>query len=107
MHLKEHARKLKQDIPTLFLCLKDPQTPPAAKRLAAICLAEERCSFRRYVDQRNAKAVVLCPPYHPDLDTDSLHNPEAALLMSCTGKARLYQATAFSLQGYSKLLSVP
>lgn len=36
MNLKEHAKKLKQDIPTLFLCLKDPQTPLAAKLLAAI-----------------------------------------------------------------------
>ena len=36
MDLKARARKLKQDIPTVFLCLKDAETPVAAKILAAI-----------------------------------------------------------------------
>lgn len=36
MNLKERANQLKQDIPTLFLCLKDPKTPLAAKLLAAV-----------------------------------------------------------------------
>ena len=36
MDLKARARKLKQDIPTVFLCLKDAETPVSAKILAAI-----------------------------------------------------------------------
>ena len=36
MTLKERARKLKQDIPTVFLCLKDSDTPVIAKVLAAL-----------------------------------------------------------------------
>lgn len=35
-YLKERAKKLKQDIPVLFLALKDKATPAAAKILAAI-----------------------------------------------------------------------
>ena len=36
MDLKARARKLKQDIPTVFLCLKDAETPVSAKILAAV-----------------------------------------------------------------------
>lgn len=36
MKLKERARKLKKDIPTVFLCLKDRETPLVAKIIAAI-----------------------------------------------------------------------
>ena len=36
MNLKERAKKLKQDIPTVFLCLKDSDTPVIAKVLAAL-----------------------------------------------------------------------
>ncbi|MGN0695918.1 MAG: YkvA family protein [Oscillospiraceae bacterium] len=36
MKLKERARKLKTDIPALFLALKDKDTPAAAKLLAAV-----------------------------------------------------------------------
>ena len=36
INLKERARKLKQDIPTVFLCLKDSDTPVIAKVLAAL-----------------------------------------------------------------------
>ena len=36
MKLKERAKKLKSDIPALFLALKDKDTPAAAKILAAV-----------------------------------------------------------------------
>ena len=36
MTLKERAKKLKRDIPTVFLCLKDSDTPIIAKVLAAL-----------------------------------------------------------------------
>ena len=36
MDLRTRARKLKQDIPTVFLCLKDAETPVSAKILAAV-----------------------------------------------------------------------
>ena len=36
MTLKERAKKLKRDIPTVFLCLKDSDTPVIAKMLAAL-----------------------------------------------------------------------
>jgi uncharacterized membrane protein YkvA (DUF1232 family) len=36
MDLKERAKKLKQDIPAVFLSLKDKETPVGAKILAAI-----------------------------------------------------------------------
>lgn len=36
MTLKERAKKLKCDIPTVFLCLKDADTPAIAKLLAAL-----------------------------------------------------------------------
>lgn len=36
MNLKEKARKLKSEIPTVFLCLKDKETPIVAKIVAAI-----------------------------------------------------------------------
>ena len=36
INLKERARKLKQDSPTVFLCLKDSDTPVIAKVLAAL-----------------------------------------------------------------------
>lgn len=36
MNLKERAKKLKTDIPAIFLSLKDSQTPIAAKILACI-----------------------------------------------------------------------
>ncbi len=36
MNLKERAEKLKEDIPTLFLSLKDSETPLLAKVLACI-----------------------------------------------------------------------
>ena len=39
MSLKERARRLKQDIPAVFLCLKDRETPVAAKILAAVTVA--------------------------------------------------------------------
>lgn len=39
MNLKERARKLKTDIPALFLALKDKETPIAAKVLAGITVA--------------------------------------------------------------------
>lgn len=35
MDLKERARKLKKEIPAVFLCLKDKETPILAKVLAA------------------------------------------------------------------------
>lgn len=37
--LKERARKLKTDIPAVFLALKDRDTPAAAKVLAALTVA--------------------------------------------------------------------
>ena len=37
--LKERARSLKSDIPAVFLCLKDKQTPVPAKILAAVTVA--------------------------------------------------------------------
>lgn len=36
MNLKERAKKLKADIPAVFLALKDKETPAAAKVLAGI-----------------------------------------------------------------------
>lgn len=39
MNLKENAKKLKQDIPTVFLALKDKDTPVAAKVIAAVTVA--------------------------------------------------------------------
>ena len=36
MNLKERAKKLKSDIPAVYLALKDKETPPAAKILAGI-----------------------------------------------------------------------
>lgn len=36
MKLKDRAKKLKRDIPTVFLCLKDSDTPVIAKVLAAL-----------------------------------------------------------------------
>ena len=39
MNLKERARKLKTDIPALFLALKDKETPVLAKVLASITVA--------------------------------------------------------------------
>lgn len=39
MNLKDRARKLKSDIPALFLALKDKETPPIAKILAGITVA--------------------------------------------------------------------
>ena len=39
MKLKERAKRLKTDIPALFLAVKDKETPAAAKILAAITVA--------------------------------------------------------------------
>ena len=39
MDLKERARKLKTDIPAIFLALKDKETPIVAKMLAGITVA--------------------------------------------------------------------
>lgn len=39
MMLKEKAARLKTDIPALFLCLKHPDTPTAAKIFAGITIA--------------------------------------------------------------------
>lgn len=39
MSLKERARKLKNDIPAVFLALKDKETPLLAKVLAGITVA--------------------------------------------------------------------
>lgn len=39
MNLKERARKLKTDIPAVFLALKDKETPIIAKILAGITVA--------------------------------------------------------------------
>ena len=38
MNLKERARKLKKDIPTVFLCLKDRRTPVLAKLMASLAV---------------------------------------------------------------------
>lgn len=39
MSLKEQAKKLKQDIPVVFLALKDKETPLKAKVLAGVTVA--------------------------------------------------------------------
>ena len=39
MNLKERAKKLKTDIPAIFLALKDKETPIAAKIVAAVTVA--------------------------------------------------------------------
>ena len=39
MTLKERARKLKQDVPAVFLALKDRDTPPLAKIFAGVTVA--------------------------------------------------------------------
>lgn len=39
MNLKERAKKLKTDVPALFLALKRPETPFAAKLLAVVTVA--------------------------------------------------------------------
>ncbi len=39
MKLKERAKKLKQTVPEVFLCLKDKDTPLLAKLLAAVTVA--------------------------------------------------------------------
>lgn len=39
MSLKERARRLKRDIPAVFLCLKDKETPLPAKIVAAVTVA--------------------------------------------------------------------
>lgn len=39
MKLKERAKRLKTDIPALFLAMKDKETPAAVKILAAITVA--------------------------------------------------------------------
>lgn len=39
MNIKERAKKLKTDIPAIFLALKDEETPIAAKIIAAITVA--------------------------------------------------------------------
>ncbi|ODU55355.1 MAG: hypothetical protein ABT01_06410 [Clostridium sp. SCN 57-10] len=36
MNIKERAKRLKADIPAVFLCLQSKDTPPAAKLLAGI-----------------------------------------------------------------------
>lgn len=38
MDMKERARKLKEDIPAVFLALKDPETPAAAKIFAGLAV---------------------------------------------------------------------
>ena len=38
MNLKERARKLKKDIPTVFLCLEDRRTPVLAKLMASLAV---------------------------------------------------------------------
>ncbi|MGN1406091.1 MAG: YkvA family protein [Erysipelotrichaceae bacterium] len=40
MNLKERARKLKKDIPTVFLCLKDSRTPISAKIMALLVVVQ-------------------------------------------------------------------
>ena len=39
MSLKERARALKADIPAVYLCLKDKETPLPAKIMAAVTAA--------------------------------------------------------------------
>ncbi len=39
MSLKDRARKLKTDIPAVFLCMKDKETPVIAKVLGAVTVA--------------------------------------------------------------------
>ena len=39
MTLRERAQKLKRDVPAVFLALKDPDTPAAAKILAGVTVA--------------------------------------------------------------------
>lgn len=39
MDLKQRARRLKTDLPAVYLCLKDRQTPKRAKLLAALTVA--------------------------------------------------------------------
>ena len=39
MELKERARRLKADVPAVFLCLKDKDTPLLPKALAAVTVA--------------------------------------------------------------------
>lgn len=39
MNLKERARKLKTDIPAVFLAMKKPETPLSAKLLAGLAVA--------------------------------------------------------------------
>ena len=39
MTLKERAKKLKRDIPVVFLCLKDKETPFIAKIIAGLTVA--------------------------------------------------------------------
>lgn len=39
MSLKERAKRLKSDIPAVFLCLKDKQTPLPARVMAAVTVA--------------------------------------------------------------------
>ena len=39
MNLKENARKLKSDIPAVYLALKDRRTPAVAKIMAAVTVA--------------------------------------------------------------------
>lgn len=40
MDLKERARKLKLDIPTVFLAMKDSETPITAKIFAAVTVCD-------------------------------------------------------------------
>ncbi len=39
MSLKERARRLKRDVPAVFLCLRDRETPIPAKIMAAVTVA--------------------------------------------------------------------
>lgn len=39
MSLKERARRLKRDVPAVFLCLRDKETPIPAKIMAAVTVA--------------------------------------------------------------------
>ena len=39
MDLKKRARQLKTDIPAVFLCMKDKNTPAIAKVLAGVTVA--------------------------------------------------------------------
>lgn len=47
MKLKERVQKLKEDIPAVFLCLKDKKTPVSAKLFAAltVCYALSPIDF--------------------------------------------------------------